>query len=419
MSRTACGARAALVFGAGLALCATTGCATTQSRSVWIGHVGYKDLPRASERDVAVYLSDALLDFEPTVEEGVRDWRFPDLGRSVARWFVADLRERFANVGRIDFLPSEASERDDFPLVVDLRVEDVEWSLGGVLEASDLATVRLSLTVYDSRGAEVFSRDVEGSATVAPVISRNQAENVARLVSSAASNATRNAATIVEALRVDGALLPRDLPINDWDDLRSTAPPRAEALVADSPVSDGSIDLGWAMVNQSGFRPSHSGYFEFGLRAVQRSRSGPFGGVLLTLGIPEYDDLRPYEPPSLGFGLAMIGGLKPDWDYIRPFVEGGLGFGALWGDGARAFGPAGRWGVGVDLPYDQWGVNQALGLLASGNAVYDIGLTDGEWVPPSRWLYSFTVGVRFTVTVPMNQVAAPTSCAPICTVYDK
>lgn len=58
-------------------------------------------------------------------------------------------------------------------------------------------------------------------------------------------------------------------------------------------------------------------------------------------------------------------------------------------------------------------------MLASGRAIYDVGLTDGRVVPPSRWLYSFTLGVRFTVTVPMDQVASPKSCAPVCAVYDK
>ncbi len=412
-------AQKALFFCAGIAACSAFGCATTQYRTVWLKHLGEAELPTASERDVAVYLSEDLLEFELQAEESILDWRFPEMGRSVARWFVADLRERFANVGRIDILPSEASERDDFPIIVDLRVEDVEWTGESGFNDTLTGKVRLSLTVYDSRGAEVLSREVDGVATDNPVGSTNQAEGIARLISLAASSATRNAAAIVEGLHIDAAALPPFIPINDWKDLRSTAPRDAAALVAESPISDGSLDIGSAMVGQNGFRPTGNGYFDIGLRAVQRSRSGPYLGALLSLGIPSKDDFHPLSLPDVGYGLTVIGGIEPDWKYFAPWAEAGLGFGALWGGGDRAVGPEGSWAVGLDFPYDNQGIRQAFGFFGSGKAVYDIGLTSGKYVPPDRWLYSFALGVRVRISLPIHQVAAPKSCAPTCSYYDR
>lgn len=419
MSGVAPRAQKALVFCAGMAACTAFGCATTQHRTVWLKHLGEANLPPASERDVAVYLSEDLLEFELEAEESILDWRFPEMGRSVARWFVADLRERFANVGRSDILPSEASERDDFPIIVDLRVEGVEWTGESGFDDTLKGTVRLSLTVYDSRGAEVLSREVEGVATSNPVTSANQAEGIAQLLSLAASNATRNAAAIVEGLRIDAASLPPSIPINDWKDLRSTAPHDAAALVAESPVSDGSLDIGSALVGQNGFKAGANGYLDFGLRAVHRSRSGPYAGALISLGIPSNNDFHPSALPDVGYGLNVIGGIEPDWKYLAPWAEAGLGFGALWGGGDRAVGPEGHWAIGLDFPYDNNGIRRALGLFASGKAVYDIGLTSGAHVPPDGWLYSLTLGVRIRISLPINQVAAPKSCAPTCAFYDR
>ena len=139
-------------LGVVIAACALSACA--QTRTVWIDHVGQPELPAATTRDVAVYVSEDLLNFAPEPKEGSVQWRFPEFGRSLARVFVTDLRERFANVGRAETLPGETAGRSDLPLVIDLRAKDVEWKFErdaveffGESTLTVTATVRVSLTV--------------------------------------------------------------------------------------------------------------------------------------------------------------------------------------------------------------------------------------------------------------------------------